>query len=111
MSASSSSVPFAPRATIDAMLSCHCGRVRRCDVTVSSEWHAPQTFSKACRAPVGGCANPAVGAASTTASQYLFRIMRQCTIGPDMIATTYHGRRAAALENDALRVTVLREGG
>jgi len=28
-----------------------------------------------------------------------------------MFPTTYRGRRAAAIENDALRVTVLREGG
>src|SRR5213082_1531614 len=37
--------------------------------------------------------------------------MDQCTIGPAMFDTTYRGRRAATLENDALRVTVLREGG
>src|SRR3954452_23249673 len=37
--------------------------------------------------------------------------VHQCTIGPAMFPTTYRGRRAAAIENDALRVTVLREGG
>src|SRR3954462_12381477 len=37
--------------------------------------------------------------------------VHQCTIGPAMFPTTYRGRRAAILENDALRVTVLREGG